>query len=281
MELHRHSKNRPSMTPSHSKSRSTRWTCLAFGLLLAFAPTLQAGDAPRRHRWYHPRGYLELGRRQLDRWRKAEIVEMLSALVGGQMPDAGKGWFHEGQSRYGWRWLADRYDADADGAIVADEFPAAVRELLATLDRDGDGQIKPNDFDWSADAPFVKKMSQARRFFGPLDQDHNGQITRDEWEAFFDRAAVAEDSLTAADLQAALFPPDPEKSKDSPSNSGPTPLGLLQGFASGELGSVEEGPAIGQQAPDFLLADHAGERRIRLSQYHGQKPVVLIFGSFT
>jgi hypothetical protein len=197
------------------------------------------------------------------------------------MPDAGKGWFHEGQSRYGWRWLADRYDADADGAIVADEFPAAVRELLATLDRDGDGQIKPNDFDWSADAPFVKKMSQARRFFGPLDQDHNGQITRDEWEAFFDRAAVAEDSLTAADLQAALFPPDPEKSKDSPSNSGPTPLGLLQGFASGELGSVEEGPAIGQQAPDFLLADHAGERRIRLSQYHGQKPVVLIFGSFT
>lgn len=210
---------------------------------------------------------------------------MLSAMVEGQMPDAGKGWFHEGQSRYGWQWLADRYDADADGAIAADEFPETARELLATLDRDGDGEVRPNDFDWSADSPFLKKMSQTRRLFGPVDHDRNGQITREEWEAFFDRAAVDEDSMTVADLQAALFPSDPPAKKESEkggsSPEGPTPLGLLQGFASGELGSIEEGPAIGQPAPDFELADHRGERRIRLSRFRGAKPVVLIFGSFT
>lgn len=273
------------MNTSHSTLRPTRWICLAFGALFFVVSAARAGDAVPRHlRWYDPRGYVELGRQQLDRWRKVEIVEMLSTLVEGQMPDAGKGWFHEGQSRYGWRWLADRYDTDADGAIAADEFPEAARDLLAMLDRDGDGQIKPNDFDWSADSPFLKKMSQTRRVFGPIDHDRNGQITRAEWEAFFDRAAAAEDSLTVADLQSALFPPDPPKKgpeKGGSSPEGPTPLGLLQGFASGELGSIEEGPAVGQQAPDFELSDHQGNQRIRLSQFRGQKPVVLIFGSFT
>ena len=33
-----------------------------------------------------------------------------------------EGWFHPAQSRYGWRWLADRYDADHDGTITRQEF---------------------------------------------------------------------------------------------------------------------------------------------------------------
>ena len=40
-------------------------------------------------------------------------------------------------------------------------------------------------------------------------------------------------------------------------------------------------PKIGDTAPDFELRDLLGEDPIRLSSFLGEKPVVLIFGSFT
>lgn len=40
-------------------------------------------------------------------------------------------------------------------------------------------------------------------------------------------------------------------------------------------------PKEGDLAPDFELFDVAGEHRARLSDFRGQKPVALIFGSFT
>ncbi len=40
-------------------------------------------------------------------------------------------------------------------------------------------------------------------------------------------------------------------------------------------------PKVGDQAPDFELFDIQGQNPIRLSSFQGQKPVVLIFGSFT
>ncbi len=40
-------------------------------------------------------------------------------------------------------------------------------------------------------------------------------------------------------------------------------------------------PKIGDKAPDFELRDIQGENPIRLSDFQGQMPVVLIFGSFT
>ena len=40
-------------------------------------------------------------------------------------------------------------------------------------------------------------------------------------------------------------------------------------------------PKPGDPAPDFELRDVDGERSVRLSDFHGKKPVVLVFGSFT
>ena len=40
-------------------------------------------------------------------------------------------------------------------------------------------------------------------------------------------------------------------------------------------------PKIGEMAPDFELSDFTGERTVRLSDFRGEKPVVLLFGSFT
>lgn len=40
-------------------------------------------------------------------------------------------------------------------------------------------------------------------------------------------------------------------------------------------------PKNGDLAPDFELRDIQGQDPIRLSSFRGEKPVVLIFGSFT
>jgi hypothetical protein len=39
--------------------------------------------------------------------------------------------------------------------------------------------------------------------------------------------------------------------------------------------------AYGDEAPDFTLSTHDHSRRVALSSYRGQKPVVLVFGSYT
>jgi peroxiredoxin len=41
------------------------------------------------------------------------------------------------------------------------------------------------------------------------------------------------------------------------------------------------GPQIGDQAPDFRLKTKDGQREVQLSSFKAQKPVVLVFGSFT
>ena len=42
-----------------------------------------------------------------------------------------------------------------------------------------------------------------------------------------------------------------------------------------------QAPKAGDLAPDFELWDVTGERKVRLSDFYGRKPVVLVFGSFT
>jgi hypothetical protein len=56
---------------------------------------------------------------------------------------------------------------------------------------------------------------------------------------------------------------------------------LLKGLISGELGSLRPGPGIDAKAPDFELEMQNGKRSIRLSSFRNEKPVVLVFGSFT
>jgi hypothetical protein len=43
----------------------------------------------------------------------------------------------------------------------------------------------------------------------------------------------------------------------------------------------KQAPKLGDMAPDFELFDSVGENPVRLSDFRGQKPVALIFGSFT
>jgi hypothetical protein len=213
--------------------------------------------------------------------RPPEALEMLVAILKGSGAGPGAGWFHPSQSKYGWKWLAKRMDTNRDGVITRKEFkgPSA---LFDQLDRDGDGRLTPADFDWSLSSRLAQQTQIATMLFRRGDSDSNGRLSRQEWKALFDQAARGKDYLTADDLRFLLFPPMRPAGKAPPPGPGmPSRWTLLKGLFQGEIGSLHEGPALGETAPAFRLSSHDGKRTISLSDYHGKKPVVLIFGSFT
>jgi hypothetical protein len=213
-----------------------------------------------------------------------EGVRMLLAILAGRPIGPGSGWFGPSQSRYDWKWLADRMGTDRSGAITRKQFkgPAA---LFARLDRDGNGKLTPADLDWSPRSPLVQQARFADMLFRRADADTNGRISAAEWQALFKKAARGKDHLTPEDVRALLFPPQPKapprKRGKAPPAGMPSRWLLLKGLFSGEIGSFREGPRLGERAPDFRLRTHDGKRTVSLSSYRGKRPVVLVFGSFT
>ena len=157
--------------------------------------------------------------------RCPELVKQLVAVFADPVPmRPGYGWYHPSRCRYGWDWLADRFDAERDGAIGPDEFDAPDRpEAWQALDRDGDGRLTPTDLDWPAPE---KDWSRYRYTF------------RYRWNR-------------------------------------------AKAILNGDLGSMFEGPDLDAPAPDFTLPAQDGSGERTLSHSRGEKPVVLIFGSFT
>jgi EF hand domain-containing protein len=220
-------------------------------------------------------------RAPLEKAKQREAVRMFAAVLEGSQMGPGDGWFGPGQSRYGWDWLARRYDADEDGIVTAEEF-SGPPELFERLDRDHSGELKREDCDWSDNAPFVRQQMQAGQWFARIDKSSNGRISPEEWQQFFEKLAGEKGYVSRDDLRAGFFPPAPRSAAAPPPGSdGPSMEVLLKGLLSGELGSLREGPAIDGQAPDFELDTQDGKRTMRLSTFRDQKPVVLVFGSFT
>lgn len=219
--------------------------------------------------------------RGLQSLQRLEFVEMLTAVLSGSNMGPGEGWFHPSQSRYGPFWLAVHFDADNSRSITRKEFKGS-DAFFERLDRDGDGVMTIEDFDWSENSMYLRQASMIGRPFFAIDANSNGRVSQEEWDAFFARMSKGKGHITPDDLRLALMPPRkrPEPGQQSP-NEGPTRLTLIKGLLNGELGSMLEGPAIDQPAPDFTLSTQDGKRRIALADYRGKKPVVLVFGSFT
>jgi hypothetical protein len=211
-----------------------------------------------------------------------EIMEMVTAIANGSDMGPGDGWFHPGKSRYGWKWLAERYDLDRNGKITRDEFEGP-SELFERLDRNHDGVLTSSDFDWSDRSLFAMQGMPSRFWFRSIDRNSNGRISIDEWKQLFERACKGKDYLTPDDLREAFPVAPPPRPADAPppKDNGPSPLVLMLGLFGGELGSFFEGPDIEQLAPDFILKTHDGKHQVHLADYRGKKPVVLVFGSFT
>jgi hypothetical protein len=211
--------------------------------------------------------------------RQVEGAQMLGAILSGNPPSGDNAWFHPGQTRYGWRWLAGRFDRDHDGAVSREEFTGSP-EAFERLDRDHDGRLTPADFDWSGRSPLTQQMQLVNRLFRRADADHDERLSAAEWQALFKEATRGKDGMSREALHALLFPPPPKRPK-GPAGEGPNLFTMIKGVLTGELGSLCEGPALGGVAPDFTLKTHDDGKAFTLSAYRGKKPVVLVFGSFT
>jgi AhpC/TSA family/EF hand len=209
---------------------------------------------------------------------RGEFLRMWDAILSGQPPVAGFGWFGPAQTRYTWDRLKV-LDKNQDGRITPDEFSGPA-ELFQALDRDGDGAITPDDLDWSDDSTYARQLAEAQQLLRRADADGNKKVSREEWDKLFSEIARTKKELDAEDLRRLLFPPRRGGASAGMSGMPPKEV-LLYGLLTGEIGSGAEGPKLNAPAPDFTLKSPDGKTTITLSDFKGKKPVVLVFGSFT
>ncbi|MFO0819604.1 MAG: deiodinase family protein [Pirellulales bacterium] len=206
-----------------------------------------------------------------------EAIRMFLAIMTGSRMESGDGWFGPCQSRYGWEWLAARHHQSPDQPLEQAKFIGPV-EFFERLDRNRDGHIDRGDLDWSDRNPWVQHAYLVNRLFRRLNTTGDGRLTREQWLAFFDAAAGGPGYLTSNSLRDAWL--SGMHSSFLPGDA-PSRETLLAGFFAGELGSMQEGPAVEELAPDFELETFDGRRKVQLSSLRGDRPVVLCFGNFT
>ncbi|MDB5391327.1 MAG: Iodothyronine deiodinase [Planctomycetaceae bacterium] len=206
-----------------------------------------------------------------------EGIRMYLLLARGLKMGSGLGWYGPCQSRFSWAWLAARHGIELDSVISAAQFQGPP-EWFQRLDRNQDAQITAEDLDWSDHNPWLHHAYAINRLFRKIESNGDGRLTREDWHRFFEMAAGGKDEVTLEELREAWL-----SGFSSTFMPGDAPMdeALLDGLFNGELGSMQEGPALDAAAPDFQLTTFDGQRSVRLSEVTGSKPVVLVFGNFT
>ena len=202
--------------------------------------------------------------------------------------------------------LLQKYDQDGDGEVTATEYGRG-DDKFARFDRDGDGVLTAADFATGGGrargnrgggrraggqrAAGARAGNRAAMIAGPelakaADADRSGSVSAAEWQAFVAGLEPADDGRIDA--------------KNLPFGSGAMGgrvTGMLRSvddlaeiFAAldadqnGALERAEMGalPVPGDVATDFELP-FAGdaEKTLKLSSLEGERPVALIFGSYT
>ena len=215
---------------------------------------------------------------KIEAAERSESVRMFLSIARGSMVGSKDGWFGPARSKFGFESLVQRWGPPTEGGFRLDTLSDPV-EWLTRLDRNHDGRITADDLDWSDENSWVQQSYLANRFFRRLNTIGNGQLTAEEWQAFFDNARGQEESLSHEAFRDALIGGSPAGGFHP--GDAPSMEILLKGLANGEIGSLQEGPHPGDVAPDFTLPSLNGTGPISLSDLVGDKPTVLVFGNYT
>ena len=140
-------------------------------------------------------------------------------------------------------WMITAYDADYDEAIDASEFAASADEHRRELD---DGDRSGTEGAMMGDYDPWDVLAEA------ADGDDDGRLTASEMVSFFQSRCQGGEIL---DLRSEAM--ENRWTKDT------------------------SGVAAGEWAPDFSLEPPHGGERVTLSSFRGDRPVALIFGSYT
>ena len=166
------------------------------------------------------------------------------------------GWYREGRSRFGWDWLAKRFDIDHDGTINRKEFDSGKRrEGWPALDRDRNGTLTADDFDWSESSKWQTDLRSATDRFFEMDSDTDGRISPAEWQDFYATVSREKDYISVDDLHAFLAL-RPRKRPRAFSFRYRWYRAVV--ILNGDIGSMFEGPRVGDTAPDFTLETVGG-----------------------
>ncbi len=208
--------------------------------------------------------------------KDSEALAMLEDILDGSNLGPEDGWFPlaKPEVRFDWSYVTKKYDTNSDDNISEEEFPGD-EEDFARLDRNDDGSITEADFDWNKHS-----LTPTPGFilFFRADRDANGRVTKEEFANVFDQLAEGGDYLAIDDLRDQFNPSNSRSNTKRPDS--PSKDTLVKALQRQELGSLEAGPRLNEQAPDFTLTSLTGEE-VQLSKVTRSKPTVLIFGNFT
>jgi hypothetical protein len=211
-------------------------------------------------------------------------MRMLLAILRGSAMGAGEGWFGPAETRYTWKWLAELHGVDPEKGSISRQQFRGPSELFARLDRDRDGRITAADLDWSDRSPYVQMDNFLRNLFRKLNGTGDGKLTREDLVRFYEKAAEGKEALTFDEFRDAMLAGGPKRGgrpAGLPKQNAAMRSLLVRGLFAGEIGSMNEGPRVGQPAPNFTLRTVDGKETVQLANVLGRKPVVLVFGNYT
>lgn len=213
-------------------------------------------------------------------------------------------------------YLLDRYDSNGDGAVSWSEH-GRTAQAFARLDRDGNGLVDSADYAAAPAKGSRMRGERAALLIGAyLQQDENGSFLASEE---LGRAFEAYDSngdglLDEEEFRCGALAPAPgpilESARARALLEDVDPwTGLLAGVDADADGSLSRSevlvfherrgggapwvwqeelpsdqalrPLMGLPAPDLTLAPLDGGTSVTLSSFEGDRPVALIFGSYT
>ncbi|MHC4955867.1 MAG: EF-hand domain-containing protein [Planctomycetota bacterium] len=201
-----------------------------------------------------------------------------------------------------WEYLSAKYDKDGDGAVAPQEYDRGA-ESFARVDRDKDGSITEADF--RAASRMHVMMSQMMIMRTMQADGDSAQLERGELkQGFLAQDTDANGELDRAEVEAAQPPGVPEgmdvfkamENAIDADKSTTLSLAEIEAFfdsiddgdgvwmrrgAGKKPAAPPTGAPVGEVAPDFTLRPPEGGEPVTLSKFRGDRPVALIFGSYS